>query len=143
MNTMNKLKSYRQSDVASADGTQLVILAYDGAIGFLRRAQHATLENRSGEAASHVLRAQKIVVHLLTSLDPSAGEIAANLTRLYTFVLDRLAAAASKPDVDAIESALAILEELRDAWAQIASQEHEPREQEARAPRGGDLSVCA
>ena len=135
---MNKLKSYRESEVASADGTRLVILAYDGAIGFLRRAQHATLENRAGDAASHVLRAQKIVVHLLTSLDPSAGEIAANLSRLYTFVLERLSAAAAKPDADAIASALTILEELRDAWAQIAAQE-----QETRAPRSGDLSVRA
>ena len=75
---MNKLKSYRESEVASADGTRLVILAYDGAIGFLRRAQHALEENRLGEAASHVMRAQKIVVHLLTSLDPSATRTATN-----------------------------------------------------------------
>ena len=136
---MNKVKSYRESEVASADGTQLVILAYDGAIGFLRRALHACEENRPGDAALHVLRAQKIVVHLLASLDPSAGEIATNLTRLYMFVLDRLASAAAKPGTEAIDGALAILEELRSAWAQIVPQEQEV----APAPRSGDLSVCA
>lgn len=140
---MSYLKSYRESEVASADGTRLIVLAYDGAIGFLRRARLAIAENRPSEAVSHLLRAQKIVLHLLASVNPRAGEVAQNLTRLYSYVVERLGKIANTPETDAIDDALRVLEQLRDAWEQLAAQEQKKPNETERSPRVGDLSVCA
>ncbi len=140
---MSYLKSYRESEIASADGTRLIVLAYDGAIGFLRRARLAMAEERPSEAVSHLLRAQKIVLHLMAAVNPAAGAVAENLTRLYSYVVERLGKIANTPDTDAIDDALRVLEGLRDAWAQIAAKDQAKTDETERAPRVGDLSVCA
>ncbi|MFN0150895.1 MAG: flagellar export chaperone FliS [bacterium] len=140
---MSYLKSYRESEVASADGTRLIVMAYDGAIGFLRRARLAIAEERPAEALSHVLRAEKIVLHLMASVNPAAGEMAQNLTRLYSYVVERLGKIANTPEADAIDDALRVLEQLRDAWEQLAVQAQKKSVEAGHTPRVGDLSVCA
>jgi len=140
---LSYLKSYRESEVASAGGTRLIIVAYDGAIGFLRRARLAIAEERPSEAVSHLLRAEKVVLHLMASVNPSAGAVAENLTRLYSYVVERLGTVAASPRTEAIDDALRVLEELRGAWDEIAQREEVSAEASARAPRSGDLSVCA
>jgi len=136
-------KSYRESEVAAAGGTRLIVVAYDGAIGFLRRARLATMENRPTEAVSHLLRAEKIVLHLMASVNPAAGPVAENLTRLYSYVIERLGTLAAAPKSEAIDDALRVLEELRGAWDEIAENERRSAEGAAPTPRVGDLSVCA
>ena len=135
---MDHIMSYRESVVTTADGTRLVVLAYDGAIGFLRKARAAVEEGRPVEAAPYIFRAQKIVAHLLSSLNPAAGEISHNLKRLYAYVIERLGGIALSPAVAPLDDTIGVLEELRSAWAQIAE-----RDDGAPGPRPNDLSVCA
>ena len=117
---MDGIDRYRVSEVESADPARLVVVAYDGAIAFLLRAQNALEGGRPHEAAPHIFRAKRIILHLLASLDASAGDVTVNLERLYAFVLRRLAEAALARDAAALEDGLRILSGLRGAWAQVA-----------------------
>lgn len=113
-------------------------MAYDGAIALLVRARRAVEEGRADHAAPHVFRAKRIVLHLLGSLDPEAGDVALNLRRLYTYVVRRLAEAAIGRDARALDDALHVLRELRGAWAKIddgAAPETPSAEREASAAR--------
>lgn len=118
---MEAIQRYREAEVGGVDGGRLVVVAYDGALSFLMRAQVALADGRTHEVAPLIFRAERIVLHLLASLDPSAGEVAANLQRLYAYVLGRLAEAALARNAAALDEALRILTELRSAWAQIAA----------------------
>ncbi len=117
---MDPLGTYRKAEVEGADGARLVVVAYDGAIAFIERARQALEEGRRTEAAALLLRAQRVVLHLASALDLEAGDVGANLHRLYTYVLRRLAAAAHECDRRALGEALHVLKELRPSWARLA-----------------------
>ncbi len=120
---MDPLRMYRRTQVEGADGARLVVVAYDGAIAFIERARLALDEGRRTEAAAHLLRAQRVVLHLASALDLEAsgrGDVAANLHRLNTYVLRRLAAAAHECDRRALGEALHVLRELRPSWARLS-----------------------
>lgn len=135
---MNPAKSYRASEVAAADGIRLVIMTYDGTIGFLMRSRAALEEGRWNDGAAHALRAKRVLVHLVSSLDLSAGDVAMNLQRLYGYCLDRIAAALQERSTERLDEAITVLRDLRAAWSKA---EGEPTRADKRAP--ADLSVSA
>lgn len=134
---MNGVGRYLESEVVAAGGARLVVVAYDGAIGFLLRAQRAFEAGRPQEAPPLVFRAKRVVLYLLASLEPSAGGAVGNLSRLYGYVLQRLAEAALMQDRAALAEGIKVLTELRAAWAQVAESEAVPPCSEADS----DVSV--
>ena len=66
-------------------------------------------------------KAIDIVSHLWSTLDlEQGGEIAANLHKLYDFILRRLADVDMKNDAAAAREVVGLLEPLRRAWHQLA-----------------------
>lgn len=82
---------YQQAEFATADRGRLLILMFEGALRFLAQAETA-LEEEDPATFGHALgRGQAVIGELLATLDHEAGgEIAANLDRLYRFLLDHL-----------------------------------------------------
>jgi flagellar secretion chaperone FliS len=116
-------QSYQQNDVLTATPGRLVVLLYDGAGRFLRRAA-AALRADSLEASNTALqRAEAIIDELLATLDfERGGEIAASLRDLYLFCRRELNDARLERDADKIETVADLLGELREAWAQVEAQ---------------------
>jgi flagellar secretion chaperone FliS len=114
---------YREMEVLSATPGQLVVLLYDHLLVTLRRARVA-IEAKDIERRSELLdKSRSIIAELLATLDlEKGGDIAVQLSALYTFQLTELVDIGLKPDVKRLERITNMIAELREAWATIASQ---------------------
>jgi len=120
MNFAASPQAYRESAVLTAPPERLVVMLYDGARRFLYQAATAMRDGDVPAAHERLRRAEKIVEHLLATLDMSQGEVAARLEAIYVFCLERLADGRMKQDPDQLETVSELLGELRDAWAELA-----------------------
>lgn len=114
-------RAYAESSVLTAPPERLVVMLYDGAGRFLARAAAATRAGDAGAAGTALGRAGAILDELLATLDPSAGEIAERLRDIYLFCRRELMAAQLERDAAKIERVAALLAELRESWATIAT----------------------
>lgn len=118
----NQAQEYRKNAVLGASPAQLVVMLYDGALRFIEGGRMAMQAKDLTRQNDQLLRAQKIVVELLSTLDrEKGGELADNLASLYGFVLDQLMEANIHDREAPLGNASATLRELRDAWAEIAT----------------------
>jgi len=110
-----------ETDVLDADPHRLVLILFDGAIGAIHRAKGFLAQRRIAEKCEALLQAMRIVdAGLSASVDPSfAPEFAGRLTALYKYILMRLARGNSHNDVKALDEAVALLVDLREAWVKI------------------------
>jgi flagellar secretion chaperone FliS len=116
-------QSYQRSDVLTATPGRLVVLLYDGANRFLRRAAAAMRAADVATSNAQLQRAEAILNELLVTLDMErGGEIAASLRDLYLFCGRELNDARLERDADRIDTVVELLAELREAWAQIDGQ---------------------
>ena len=114
-------QAYRTTQVQTSSPAELILLLYDGAIKYCRQAE-AHLDNGERELAHNaLLRRQDIIDELAESLDFSAGEeIAQGLLQLYDNMGQRLGEANIHKDKAPITEVAAMLQELREAWAEAA-----------------------
>ena len=113
--------AYRKGEVLAASPAQLVVLLYDGARRFLRK---AALAMRAGEVetAHQWLRsAERVIAHLDGTLDYDQGDLPQRLHSLYEFHLAHLTIARRSQDPGKIDEVNELLGELRDAWAEVAA----------------------
>lgn len=96
-------------------------MLYDGAISAARQALGHMQAGRIADKAAALYRATRIVDEgLKVSLDKSAGgQLAQRLSDLYEYMTMRLLQANLRNDVSGLTEVLALLEDLRGAWAQI------------------------
>lgn len=120
---MNNMKGYRNVQVMTADRVRLVIMLYEGAIRFNRRAKDAIEKGNSDARASSINRSIEIISELLGALNfEEGGEIARNLQALYQFSIEQLMLANAKNDARPIEAVNRVMAELKAGWDHIASQ---------------------
>ena len=113
---------YRKTQVNTVDRGRLIILLYEGAIGFLSKAEHSLLEDDIPGASVLVNRAQDIIDELNAALNMElGGEIAQNLRRLYMFMNDQLVQAKVKNDVTPIKEVVRMLSSLNEAWREAVT----------------------
>lgn len=112
---------YREMDVMSASPGQLVVMLYDHLLVSMRRARIA-MEARNVEQRVKLLdKSRTILSELLVTLDhEKGGDVAKNLSGLYTFLLSELVDVGIRSDVRRMERLTGIVAELRDAFATIA-----------------------
>lgn len=120
-NTAYAQNAYTHAMVnTSTTPLDLIILLYDGAIGFLNKAQFYMNDNNVSQKTQYITRAMAIVEELLASLDHEvSGEIAANLQSLYLYMQKELAIANITNDAAKIQQIEVLLKELRTAWREI------------------------
>jgi flagellar protein FliS len=109
--------AYQNIQTITADPGRLVLMLYDGATVYLRRALRALEQGDTAAFGQALSGANGIIGELSTSLDHEVGgEVAANLARLYGFMLRHLSEALIGRRRDNVEQVLGILETLRDAF---------------------------
>jgi len=112
-------KRYLETQVKTATREQLLILLFDGALRFCSLAKDAMAQNDVEAMSNHLIRAQRIVVELMSSLDRRVGDaVYSNLIQLYKFTYLRLVNANVERDAAAIDEATGILEHLKETWQQ-------------------------
>ncbi len=113
-------KNYQVTEVQTADQRQLIIMLYDGAIRFLKKAV-IKIETQDYEGAhNYLVRSRDVVSELLSTLKPEkAGDVGENLKRIYVYLFNRMVEANLMKDPKIIAEVVRILSTLREAWATV------------------------
>src|SRR5208283_5202540 len=115
-------RAYRQGAVLSASPCELVVMQYDGARRFLRRAAVAMSQGEVESAHKTLRRAETLIAYLDGSLDDEHGEISQQLHSIYGFCLAHLNSARMTQDASKLGEVSELLADLREAWAQLAAE---------------------
>lgn len=121
------LRQYQQasaSAVFTASPHKLIEMCLAGALERVAIAKGAILRGELAEKARRISAAIAIVEHLRLSLDRGAGgELAANLDRLYDYIVRRLAQANAGNDAEALDEVRELLGQVKEGWDSLASNE--------------------
>jgi flagellar protein FliS len=118
MNTYN-MNQYQQNQVSTASPEQILLMLYDGAIRFTRRAISGVEENKPELKMSGVSKAMAIIAEFSNSLNHDiGGQIAEDLDALYHFMMRELTSANLKNDVEKLKNVETLLVDLRQTWAE-------------------------
>lgn len=107
-----------ETQILGASPERLISLLYMGARAAIGQARLHLQEGRATERGAAISKAIKIVDEgLKTGLNMEAGgDIAANLARLYDYIVRTLLMANLKADAEALETADHLLADLAEAW---------------------------
>ena len=95
-------------------------MLYDGAIRFLTLGRDKMAEKRLEEKNRALLKGQRIITELLSTLDHNVGgEVASNLHRVYAYMLQRVVEANLSDDPAPINEVIDLLRDLRTTWEEI------------------------
>lgn len=119
----NYALEYRKHAVNGASPVGLVVMLYDGALRFMEAGKNAIRAHNYEAQNRNLVRAQKILIHLMGTLDmEEGGQIATNLMSLYSYVIDRLVKANMEDRIEPIDEAIHTMSELRQGWSQLDTQ---------------------
>ena len=131
--SQNASLHYQTQQILTASPAMLVFMLYDKAITSLREAVKAIEDNEIETRWRANGRAMEIIAHLQLTLDKEkGGEVAANLDRLYGYMLSRLPKVDIRNDAMAAREVVGLLEPLRDSWRELARQGDQPQKDAAR-----------
>ena len=130
MNTLSNTAAasrYRQTEVLTASGVQLIVLLYDSAIQAVELSSEGIAKRHQADKARFLGRAIGIVGELSSILDfERGGEIAKSLYRLYDYMLSEMTQANLHNDARRLDGPLRCLKEMRGAWHALAQQQAQP-----------------
>ncbi len=112
---INVAAAYLDNKIKTATPAELTLMLYDGSIKFCNIAIMAIEENDNSKANTNIIKAQKIMLELRSSLDHKY-EISKNLDLLYEYIYSELIEANMKKDKNVLDEVLESLRELRDTW---------------------------
>lgn len=113
----NAYKKYKQTSVESASKEKLLLMLYEAAIKFTKKAILACEEKNIAARGENIGRAFDIVVELNNTLNHKmAPELAGNLESLYMFITDQYTKANISGDPEPLQQALKILQILHKGW---------------------------
>lgn len=111
---------YINNEIMTASRTKLVVMLYDGAIRNLKIAKGAIDEKNIEKTNNSIIKAQKILSELMSTLNfEEGGEIAENLMALYRYMYQRTIRANIDKDPDILDEVIGHLEKIKEAWNRI------------------------
>ncbi len=111
--------TYQQNQLLTASPAKLLLAAYDGAIRFSRIGCEKMKEDKFDEQSLYINKALAIVCELMSTLKEDVEPtLTTRLKSLYTYVIEKLYKANLEQDQNAINEAVKILSQLREAWAE-------------------------
>ncbi len=116
---------YLQTSVQTATPAQLLIMLYDGAIRFCKKAIDSIQKKDYQSAHNNLSRAQDIIYEFMETLDHSLP-LSKNLMQLYEYFLHRLVEANIQKNEQAAAEVLQYLIELKETWVQASHAQPEP-----------------
>ncbi len=123
---MHKLGKYVENQVLTASPAELILILYDEGLRTLKKTEAAfAMESpdRFARINDQLLHAQDVIMELSVSLDmEKGGEVATNLQRIYTFMIDHLSHANAEKTLQPVREVQQLLTTLRSAWQQVLEQ---------------------
>lgn len=124
-----------ESAVISADPHRLILMLFDGAKSAISTARLQMENNEIAEKGRNISKAIDIIANgLKASLNvEEGGDLAQNLLALYDYMCNRLLWANQKNDLAALDEVTMLLNEIREAWAEISPNKLAAQSSEAAA----------
>ena len=114
---IKEYNQYKKNSIMTASPETVLIMLYSGAIKYLSFAKVAIQDKKIEECHTNMMKVQKILRELDSSLDvDNGGDVAFNLHRLYDYMQHRLVDANVKKDVAIVDEVLKYLRDLKDTW---------------------------
>ena len=108
---------YENIQVSTVDQGTLIIMAYEGAINFIKIAKEKLALNDYAGKSINISNGVAIINELNVRLNmEKGGETAKNLNKLYTFLSIHLTTANLKKDSHKLDESIIILENLLRGW---------------------------
>lgn len=99
---------------------ELIVMAYDGILRFLRQAREHMLNKEFEQKHIHLCKARAVIEELTSTLNmEKGGEIAKILWNLYIFFMQRITEANFTNDPKYLDEIMPSIEELRDGWSKM------------------------
>jgi flagellar protein FliS len=112
---------YQQVEINTSNQLQLVVMLYDGALRFNHQAKTAIKNRDLIRKAQSMDRLLAIIGELQNTLKTDeGGEIAFQLDRLYSYMIERILEASAELDCRPLEEVHKLLNILNSAWTEIA-----------------------
>ncbi|MDH1053372.1 flagellar export chaperone FliS [Aquipseudomonas alcaligenes] len=124
MNAMAALRQYQtvntQAQVADANPHRLIQMLMEGGLSRLAQAKGAMLHGQGAQKGELISKAIGIIGGLREGLDLNqGGEIAANLDRLYDYMVSRLVEANISNEPALLDEVVGLLRNIKTAWDAI------------------------
>ena len=137
---LNPYQAYQAASVTGRSTLELVIMLFEGLVKNLEKAKDRVRANDVEGAHILLVKAQRIVTHLIPTVnDEDGGEAAPKLKGLYFFCLEKLVTANFNKSVDDIDDALRVIVILQDTWGELHTQSR-TQAQRAAASRAAETS---
>lgn len=108
---------YLKTKIMTATREELRLMLFDGAIKFARQGQAALAAGKHEDLYNNLLRSQKIVMELSTSLNHQVDpELCAKLSALYTYIYRLLVDAHVERSETKLAEAIELITFERDTW---------------------------
>lgn len=115
------MNNYRQHALEGASAVDLVVALYDGIIRFLSTAAAAAERGDVTGRRVAVKRALDIILHLQARLRMDVGGSPAQaLSEFYASIFAQILKASQSASKEKFEHAIACVQNVRDAWKQVA-----------------------
>ena len=128
---MKKIGQYVANQTLTASPAELILMLFDEGIRSLKKAEAAFdtgAPERFEMISAQLLHTQDVIRELMLSLNmEKGGDVAANLKRIYDFMLRHLVQANVEKDKTAVADVRELLATLREAWLQVVEKEQESR----------------
>ena len=120
----NPYEEYKRGSIAGKNELQVLVMLFDGMMKFLRQAKEAIRAKDIETSHEMLVKARRIVMHLLPTVNlESGGEAAAKLHSLYVFCFTKIAEANLKKSIADIDGVLGVVRILKETWAELEVQE--------------------
>ena len=106
---------YKQNSVQTMRPEELTLTLYNGLVKNLMKAELALTENDIEITNNSLVKAQDILYEFVITLDMQY-EVANGLALLYDYMINRVAEANIKKDVEIVREVLKFAQDLRDTW---------------------------
>jgi len=114
---------YLKTRIMTASPEELRLMLYDGAIKFANQAKAAIDKQDFETSYTALMRAQKIVLELSTSLNHDvAPELCEKLSALYTYIYRLLVEANMNRQIRQLDEAIELLQYERETWQMLMQQ---------------------
>lgn len=111
---------YLKTTVMTASKEMLTLMLWDGAIRFAEQGKDAILRKDIEGSYKAIVRAQKIITELTTSLRHDLNpDLTGKLAALYNFIYRRLVDANLQKEAKFVDDALEIMRHQRETWVMV------------------------
>ena len=114
------VNQYLANKINTATPLELVIIAYEGAINFLKEAKDSYEHKNLQGAGDSIVKSQKIIRELRNSLDMEVKDVSENLFFLYRQMDKNLTAVSKSKDVALLNRVIKMLDDLKNSWVSIS-----------------------